>query len=66
MWRAARTVLGIILVIIGIIWILQGANAFGMTGGMNGQHIWIVIGAVVVAAGLALLSALARRGPRPQ
>lgn len=60
-WQRGRIVLGIILAVIGIIWILQGANAFGASGGMNGQHQWIVIGAIVGLVGLALIASVNRR-----
>ena len=59
--RIIRIVVGIVLALLGILWILQGADVFGGSGGMNGKGIWIVIGAVVLIAGLAVLSPLVRR-----
>ncbi|MGA7669545.1 MAG: hypothetical protein WBW04_03940 [Nitrolancea sp.] len=54
--RIVRLVLGIILALVGILWILQGADLLGGNGGMNGKGIWIVIGAVVLIGGLALIA----------
>lgn len=46
--------LGVLLVVAGVIWFLQG---IGLVGGsfMTGQTLWLVIGIVVALAGLALL-----------
>jgi hypothetical protein len=59
--RIIRIVVGIVLALLGILWILQGADVFGGSGGMNGKGIWIVIGAIVLIAGLAMLAPLVRR-----
>jgi hypothetical protein len=44
-------VAGVIAVVIGAIWILQGANILGGSI-MSGQSQWLYIGAVVVIAGV--------------
>ena len=59
--RIVRIILGIVLALLGIVWILQGADVFGGSGGMNGKSIWIVIGAVVLIGGLAVLAPLRHR-----
>jgi len=59
--RIVRIILGIVLALLGILWILQGADLLGGSGGMNGKGIWIVIGAVVLIAGLVVLAPLRRR-----
>jgi membrane-associated protease RseP (regulator of RpoE activity) len=43
---------GILLLVLGLLWALQGA---GMVGGspMTGQRVWLVIGIVAALAGLA-------------
>jgi hypothetical protein len=55
-------VVGLLLVLIGAVWTLQG---FGLIGGsfMTGSTMWLVIGLVVAAVGVALLAR--RRAPRP-
>ena len=55
-------VLGLLMVLIGAVWTLQG---FGVIGGsfMTGSMTWLVIGLVVAAAGVALL-VRRRRAPR--
>lgn len=59
--RLIRGIVGVILALVGILWILQGADLLGGNGGMNGKGIWIVIGAVVLVAGLVVLAPLRRR-----
>jgi hypothetical protein len=59
--RLTRAIVGSILAIVGIVWIGQGADLLGGTGGMNGQGIWIVIGAVVLIAGLVIVAPVRRR-----
>jgi len=50
----ARTILAIILVAIGLVWIGQGTGVLKGTGFMVGDMTWAVIGAVAVVAGIAL------------
>jgi hypothetical protein len=59
--RIVRLVVGVVFALLGILWILQGADLLGGSGGMNGKGIWIVIGAVVLIAGLVVLAPLRRR-----
>ncbi|HEV2374215.1 MAG TPA: hypothetical protein VGS19_18915 [Streptosporangiaceae bacterium] len=60
MWSKIFAVLGGLLVVLGIVWILQGLNLLGQTGGMNGQRVWAVIGAVGALVGLGLILSAAR------
>jgi hypothetical protein len=53
-------VLGIVLVLVGVLWTLQGFNAMGQSGGMNGHKIYAVIGIIVGLVGLGLLGTSAR------
>ena len=46
--------IGVILTLIGIFWILQGANIIP-TGFMAGQRQWVAIGSVLGIAGIGLL-----------
>ena len=63
-------VIGLLLAIAGVVWILQGLNLLGQSGGMNGQHIWALIGVICALAGLGFIAAGVRAhraaaGPRP-
>ena len=55
-------IVGVVLVLLGGLWTLQG---FGLVGGsfMTGSTTWLVIGLVLVAAGIALITRR-RRTPR--
>jgi hypothetical protein len=48
-------VLGILLVLSGITWTLQGLDLLGGTGGMNGVKMWAVIGPITAIVGLLLV-----------
>jgi hypothetical protein len=56
------TIAGILLVLMGGVWILQGINVLPGSF-MTGQTKWAVIGAITAAIGIGLV-VLARRGPR--
>lgn len=55
MGLSLRLVAGVLLVLIGGVWTLQG---FGVIGGsfMTGSVMWLVIGLVLVVVGIALLA----------
>jgi hypothetical protein len=57
-------VLGVLPAVAGLLWIGQGLNMLGQSGGMNGQHIWALIGLVCVVAGLGFITAGVRAGRR--
>ena len=50
----ARTILAVILVAIGLVWVGQGSGLLKGTGFMVGDSRWALIGAVCVVAGLAV------------
>ena len=50
-----RLVIGVILSLVGIVWIAQGLNLLGSSG-MSGKSIWAVIGAIVLAAGVGMIA----------
>ncbi|HEX2754351.1 MAG TPA: hypothetical protein VHM48_02750 [Candidatus Limnocylindrales bacterium] len=50
----SRTILAIILVAIGLVWIGQGTGLLQGTSFMVGDGRWTLIGAVCVVAGIAL------------
>jgi hypothetical protein len=45
--------LGVVLVLIGLLWTLQGLGVIG-GGGMSGKTMWAVIGPIVALIGLGL------------
>ena len=58
--RMLMTIVGVLLVLTGGVWILQGINVLPGSF-MTGQTKWTVYGAVAVVVGIVLLVA-ARRG----
>jgi hypothetical protein len=52
--RVVWLVIGVLAVIAGIIWTLQGFNVIGGSA-MSGQTMWAIIGPIVGVIGLALL-----------
>ena len=54
--------LGVILVIAGVVWTLQGLDLLGQSGGMNGQRIWAVLGPITALGGLTLVAMSIRTG----
>lgn len=56
-------VLGVIAILIGIVWTLQGLNILGGSA-MSGQMIFVVVGPIVGVIGLLLvIFGLRRRAP---
>lgn len=51
--RLGSVVLGLIAILAGIVWILQGSGVL-LGSFMTGQRLWLIIGIVVGVAGLAL------------
>jgi hypothetical protein len=62
--RILRRVIGVLMVLLGAIWLLQGINVLKGSP-MTGQTRWVVIGAVMAVAGLVLLLRVSRRKPMP-
>jgi hypothetical protein len=56
-------VLGILLVLSGIVWTMQGLDLFGQSGGMNGEKIWVVIGPITAIIGALLIRLGLRKKP---
>ncbi|HEY7339998.1 MAG TPA: hypothetical protein VH591_03890 [Ktedonobacterales bacterium] len=47
-------ILGVLAVLVGVVWTLQGLNV--LTGsGMSGQTMWAIIGPILAIIGLALV-----------
>jgi hypothetical protein len=57
---------GVVLVLLGVLWTLQGLDLLGGSGGMNGQKAWAVIGPTVGVVGLILIAVGARSRRRAQ
>ena len=55
------TIAGVLLILMGIIWILQGINVLPGSF-MTGQRKWAVNGAIAAIVGIALLVFARRRG----
>ena len=62
MSRTVSLVVGILLALLGLLWILQGLDVIGGSG-MSGNGIWAVIGLVVGAVGAFLLVRTLRTPP---
>jgi hypothetical protein len=60
MMRRIAPVLGVLLILVGGLWTLQG---IGVVGGsfMTGSRTWLLIGLVLVVLGIVLLLRRARR-----
>lgn len=58
-----RRIIGVVLVVVGAVWIAQGTGALGGSF-MTGQGLWTVIGAIAVLFGAALLIGAVRDGRR--
>jgi hypothetical protein len=59
-----QVVAGLVVALLGAVWILQGLDWLGQDGGMNGEVIWAVIGAALLVAGLAFAAAGVRERRR--
>ncbi len=58
--RARLMILGVILLLLGGLWFLQGINVLPGSF-MTGSRFWAVTGAVVAIIGIAVLTGPARR-----
>jgi hypothetical protein len=64
--RLKLSILGVVLVLWGGLWFLQGLDVLGQDGGMNGNGNFTVIGGVVLVIGLGIvvLANRSRSAPR--
>ena len=58
--RIAGTIIGIVLILLGGLWIGQGSNLIGGSV-MSGHSQWLWVGIVMVIAGIAALGWTYRR-----
>lgn len=63
--KLALMILGVILLLAGIVFSLQGANIITGSSLMSGNSTYIYVGAVVAIIGLALLVLSSRSGKKP-
>ncbi len=64
--RTVLTIVGVILIILGAVWFLQGINVLPGSF-MTGQVQWGVYGGIAFVAGIVLIIlASRRRGSRPK
>ncbi len=64
--RTLFVILGVIALLVGVVWILQGANII-MGSVMSGSTFWLAAGAVaaIVGAGLLIVGARPRAASKP-
>ncbi|MFF4595329.1 hypothetical protein [Amycolatopsis sp. NPDC001319] len=63
MKRWITLAIGAVLVLVGAVWVLQGAGV--ITGSfMTGQKLWFLIGLVAVLVGVVAVAATARRSTK--
>ena len=58
-----RVGLGVVLVLVGLIWTLQGLDVLKGSEVMSGKTLWAIIGPIVAVAGLVLIAGKLRRRP---
>jgi protein-S-isoprenylcysteine O-methyltransferase Ste14 len=61
--RIVSNIVGVLLVLLGTVWILQGMNVL-LGSFMSGQPRWAVRGAILVVVGIAGLVWANRKRPR--
>ena len=57
-----RAGLGVLLVLVGLIWTLQGLNVITNSAVMSGKPLWVVIGPIVAIVGGWLVAGALRAG----
>ena len=62
MSRPVRIILGVLLLLVGALWTLQGLG-YVRGSAMSGVTLWAVIGPIVAVAGLGLALSRPRRQP---
>jgi drug/metabolite transporter superfamily protein YnfA len=62
--RIVRTLLGVVLIAMGTVWILQGLNLAFRVGFMVGDKHWVVYGAILALLGIGLVIWSNRRQAR--
>lgn len=60
-----RAGLGVLLILMGLVWTLQGLGVLQGSSPMTGETLWAVIGPIVALIGVIVV-ARAVRGPQPR
>ncbi|MGO4664060.1 hypothetical protein AB4Z14_19535 [Terrabacter sp. 2TAF16] len=60
MTRPVRVIVGVLVLLVGALWTLQGLGYVGGSA-MSGNTLWAVIGPIVAVAGLGLALSRPRR-----
>jgi hypothetical protein len=63
MQKVSVIVIGLVVVVVGVLWTLQGLDVMGGSG-MSGHGIWAVIGIILILVGLGTVGATVRSGSR--
>jgi hypothetical protein len=58
--RTTMLAVGVVLLVVGALWFLQGIDVVGGSG-MSGKTLWAVVGPIVALVGVGLLVAGLRR-----
>jgi hypothetical protein len=58
-----QTGLGVLLVLMGLIWALQGLDVLKGSALMSGKPLWVIIGSIVALVGVLVVARAARARP---
>jgi uncharacterized membrane protein HdeD (DUF308 family) len=59
MSKSVRTGIGVLMVLVGVIWALQGLNVMKGSA-MSGVTLWAIVGPIVAIAGVYLVAGAVR------
>jgi hypothetical protein len=59
-WRSGRGIVGGLLILLGLIWTLQGLGVIQSKSAMTGETIWAIIGPIVAILGVYLVAQAVR------
>jgi hypothetical protein len=63
MQKVSVIVIGLVVVVVGVLWTLQGLDVMSGSG-MSGHGIWAVVGIILILVGLGTVGATVRSGSR--
>ena len=58
--KSLQTGLGVLLLLMGLIWTLQGVNVLKGSALMSGKPLWAIIGSIVAVIGALLVTRAVR------